>query len=226
MFNITRLMNNSSRHCETLSIGLVEKCPPKQSCSHSQNRKRAAITIELALAISLAIVALFALLGLFGNNLKNMIAASNMQRMFAYNPAKTATVKLAADPTATQVNVQVVASQGLQWYLDNAQAAIAKYKANPPDPNDQSAIEDLAKQATIAKIGNTLSKEDKILLINYGISINISGVGENPGDGYKTTIKGTKNLYFNGQNADPNVIPYSPDVQLSIIKEVTGKNFN
>ncbi len=116
-------------------------------------KKIAGITIEVTLSVALSILVLFLALGLFSDNLATMAANSGIQNLFNRNNeiAKTKQDTWGIHPTKTQVNVQVVADQGLSWYLTQAQEKIAYYNQNPP--TTQAQVEDLAKQLTIAKIG-------------------------------------------------------------------------
>lgn len=114
-----------------------------------RGRKSAGVTLELILAITLAVLVMFFILGLVGDNLKTMVANSGFQNMFE-NKQKVTYGKQNFDPT--QVNVQVLADQGLtlQQYLDSAIAIITKYENTPP-PN-QEELEKLAQAAAVAKI--------------------------------------------------------------------------
>lgn len=185
-------------------------------------RKRAGITVELLLAVVLAVVVLFLILGLFSNNLKHMVVNGNISRIFANNSAKTAYSSWGANPTQTQVNVQTVADNGLDWYLDQAQAALTNYIANPPKNADETM--DLAKWATILRLGGVL---DENIRANFIIPNNINIDFSDHKNGITTvTIDGkTKSISYpppppppsNKPNPDP---MYSPPAQLFMIKEV------
>lgn len=116
---------------------------------NGRGRKSAGVTVELILAILLAVVVLFFILSMFSDNLKTMVTSSNMANVWD-NTHKTTFGTQQYDPTS--VNVQVLAEQGhtLQWYIDQATTAIDKYKDTPPAT--LSEVEDLAKWATIARI--------------------------------------------------------------------------
>lgn len=222
MSDIKKSLHNSSRHCQTWSFESGEEGIPKQSCSHLQkksNSRRAAITVEMALAASLGVLVLFLMIGLFSNTIKDMIASSNMSRMYTNNSARTADTnkRWTVDPTGTQVNVQLVGEQGLQWYLTQAQTRINDYKKTPPQSESQK--QDLAKQLTIARIGQIWDSGYTNLCHLYGISISLTSIS-----GFMTTING-KSLYFNTQEAAPDAISSSPDIQLSIVKEVVNNSF-
>lgn len=185
--------------------------------------KKAAITMEVAIGTAIAIIALFVALGIFSENLKTMITNSGISRMFANNSAKTAIVKQAYDPTSSQVNVQIVGAQGLGYYFAQAQAAIANYKKNPP--KNEAEMQDLAKQATIARIGNLngteiISGDDLSLFRDppYGIKIELFR-----NDTCVTSINNSKKIYY---NTDGNDLFDDKSVQLDVIKkEIIGSSF-
>lgn len=140
-----------------------------------RGRKAAGVTVELALAIILAIVVLFFVLSIFGDNLKTMVGSSNMANVWD-NSHKVTYSTQQYDPT--QVNVQVLAEQGntlntLQDYIDAATDKINHYAANPPQNEDE--VLDLAKWATIARIttGSTVLTPEltQSLITNNGIYI-------------------------------------------------------
>lgn len=88
--------------------------------------KRAEVTIESSLAILLSVVVLFLAFGIFGKNLKTMFGNSNMNN-FYNNTKKTKNTFLENDPTKTQINVQAVATQGLEAYHTNSQKRIEAF---------------------------------------------------------------------------------------------------
>lgn len=185
--------------------------------SYSLQKRKAAVSTELVIGIALAVVALFLVIGLFNNNLKNMIVNSNISRMWGNNAQKT---DWNEDPSQAQQLVQLTGSQGLEYYLTQAQDAIAKYKANPP--KNEAEMEDLAKQATIAKIigyyGDSpgLSAEDEIYFSDtYKIFIDLN-YGE-------TSIGDNKKIYYN-QNNGINALP-DKNVKLLVAKEITSGTF-
>lgn len=182
------------------------------------NSRQAGVTVETTLSILLAVVVLFLILGLFSNNLKEMIANSNMSRLFVNNAnSKTVNQKWGVDPTKTQVDVKIVADQGLDYYLTQAQQTIAKYKATPPQ--NESEIEDLAKAATIAKIVNGtsgLSQEDeKLFYKSYGISIDTTSA-------FTTKVTTVNKIisYSTGSMLE------NESEKLNAVKKVTSATFN
>lgn len=181
-------------------------------------KKAGGITVELLLAVILSVVVLFLILSLFSNNLKQMVVNSNISRMFANNSAKTANANWEANPTQTQVNVkqvnvQIVADQGLDWYRKNAIDLITKYK-NQKEPLSDAQIADLAEQITIAKICGVLDPNDEnhFNLSPYNIYANlVSG---------KTSIN-NKAFYYQSANVDL----ANQKEQLSLIKNVMRVSF-
>ncbi len=79
------------------------------------NRKRhsAGVTMEVAIGVALAVAVLFVILGLFNNNLKNMIVNTNLSNIFKNNDVKTAFSAFNKDYSSSQINVQIMGEQGL-----------------------------------------------------------------------------------------------------------------
>jgi hypothetical protein len=181
-------------------------------------RKSAGVTLELILAITLAVVVLFFILSLVGDDLKTMVASGRISNMFV-NGQKTTYNNQAFDPT--QVNVQVLAEQGntFQTLADAQNQAIDKikgYLTNPPQNADQ--VMDLAKWLTIAKTtvsASALSQQGisvSTLAGQYGITINNSGTN------FSTSVGTAKILANSGSVTNYTQLPinkqftYSPDV--------------
>lgn len=77
-----------------------------------RKQKLGAVTIEVAIGIALAVVVLIVALGLFNENLSNMLTGSNIKNMFNNND-KTAYGSFGRDYSASQINVQIMGEQGL-----------------------------------------------------------------------------------------------------------------
>lgn len=75
-------------------------------------RKLGAITIEVAIGIILAVIVLFVAIGLFNENLANMLTGSNIKNMFLNNN-KTTYGSFNRDYADSQINVQIMGEQGL-----------------------------------------------------------------------------------------------------------------
>lgn len=172
-----------------------------------KNFKIAAITIEITLSVALAVVVLFALLGLFSDNLSTMAANSGIHNLFNKRPSMDqADASWGKNPTATQVNVQIVADQGLTLndYVNNAQATINKYKnRNDLTPTE---IEDLAKALTVLSITNPSGPSTSgiypSLRTQYGISIKLNSPDTNGNYAGITTVGNTTINYDSPYNTD------------------------
>lgn len=196
-----------------------------------RGKKAAGVTVELMLAITLAIVVLFFILSIFGDNLKAMVASSGIQNMYQNNQ-KTTFSRQQYDPT--QVNVQVLAEQGntftsLQDAKDKAKAKIDGYLANPPQNEEQ--VLDLAKWATIARIvADTEIINSSVyanLIIPNGIHIYTEG-------GFKTKVttantSSLQNLVINKQfiyNFKDNTNDLRlPEQKLSVANEIVKASY-
>lgn len=151
--------------------------------------KKAGITIEIALSLALMLVVLFLVLGLFSNNLQGIAKNSGIMQIF--NKSKSSdklygsntfsiSDRQGTDPTQTQVNVQVVADQGLDYYLTQAQNTIDQYKDATSLTPQQT--EDLARAITAVCYNNlsdpnsdgSLSYPD--LRAKYNIKVTLSGI--------------------------------------------------
>lgn len=76
------------------------------------SRKSGAITVEVAIGIALAVIVVLVALGLFSENLSNMVSSSGIANMFK-NSNKTTYSSFGRDYTNSQVNVQLIGEQGL-----------------------------------------------------------------------------------------------------------------
>ena len=119
-------------------------------------RKSAMVTMEVLLAIILTVGALFLVLGLFNNNLKEMVDNSGFQSLFKKDVTATAYDTTNKDYTDSQLNVQIAGQQGLQWYMDKTQSLIDGYVAKaseiPLVPLTAGQQIDLAKYFTVKSI--------------------------------------------------------------------------
>lgn len=180
-----------------------------------KNFKIAAITIEITLSVALAVVVLFALLGLFSDNLSTMAANSGIHNLFNKKPSmEQADSSWGRNPTATQVNVQIVADQGLDWYLKNAQDTIDKYR----DRTDLTLAqtEDLARALTILSINAGTTSEYMGIGGSHGIKITLVAFGSTSGQ----TKLVNSGKYINYQSVT------SPDPLLGKVQTVYNSRFN
>lgn len=117
-----------------------------------RGRKAGGVTIETLLGVLLAVVVLFFVIGLFNDNLKNMLTNGSMSNIWT-KTEKTTYNAFNKDYTNSQVNVQTLGEQGgtvletLDDFINAAKAKAAYYTANPPQNEEQ--LEDLAKWLTI-----------------------------------------------------------------------------
>lgn len=76
------------------------------------SKKSGAITVEVAIGIALAVIVVLIALGLFSENLSNMVSNSGFANMFD-NTGKTTYSSFGRDYTDSQVNIQLIGEQGL-----------------------------------------------------------------------------------------------------------------
>lgn len=69
---------------------------------------------EVAIGITLAVVAVFVAIGLFNDNLSGMAISSNLSNFFKGNDTKTYFTSFNRDYSDSQINVQIMGEQGLQ----------------------------------------------------------------------------------------------------------------
>lgn len=77
-------------------------------------QKSAMVSTEVAIGVALSAIALFVALGLFGDNLSNMISSSKFNNVTSSNDTKTDYQKFKRDYSDSQVNVQIMGEQGLE----------------------------------------------------------------------------------------------------------------
>lgn len=195
--------------------------------SKRRNRKKAEITIEVTLSIALSILVLFLALGLFSNNISTMAANSGIARLFnrsdktSVNSEKTKYDSWGNNPTATQVNVQIVADQGvqlntLQDYTNWADKIISEYASQPNLTDAQ--LSDLAKAYTIKSINggiNPTSACDSTCQ-SHGINVSLKSSG-NQSRSSSTSVAGKTITYDSIFNSDTE--------PLTIVKSVYSANF-
>ena len=165
--------------------------------------KKGAISIEISLSLALSVVILTVILSLFSANIEKIAEASGLYNYFFHRGEKVTTYNdQKYDATQTQVNVQLVADQGLTYYIDNALATIDKYKQTPP--TTQAEIEDLAKATAIANVYGQLTQNDEILFTGdaYKITLDLNSKYIYIYANGKTIKCKTKNANTNNTNTD------------------------
>ncbi len=176
------------------------------NCEVIKRGRKAATLVEVMLGIGLSIIVVFVALGLWGDNLQDMISASNFKNMFL-NKDKTTYSSYNRDYTQvtvpnynpTEVPIQITGEQGLQKCLDDATKKIDEYIKNPP--KNEAEVMDLAKWATIKKIIRTtdtdglqvqsLTSAEESFAYSYGINIQLI-VSSNV---FQTIVSPTNNNY-------------------------------
>lgn len=127
--------------------------------------RKAGITIEISLSIILILGVLFVALGIFHDNLKNMVAASGMQNMFSKSNSsgKTTYSMWTKNPTSTQINVAMVGDQGLEAYHNQAKetidALVEKSKHTSLTSQD---ITNLAQALTVLSESGTSAPDSEL----------------------------------------------------------------
>ena len=111
--------------------------------------RKAGITIEVAIAIALSVAVLFLVLGMFSDNLQTMATKSGLAKQTDTNATENKVAYAAGgNPTATQINVQLVGDQGtLAWYNAQAKTTIENLGAKA-NLTDQELV-DLARALTV-----------------------------------------------------------------------------
>lgn len=102
-------------------------------------KKRGALTIEVAIAIGLAALVLIFTLGLFSENLSAMISNTGMANMFSNNN-KTTYGSFNRDYTGSQINVQLIGEQGLAMLRNIANNKAITQIDKYMDGSDKSVI--------------------------------------------------------------------------------------
>lgn len=122
--------------------------------------RRAMVTVELAVTLVLIVVALFVTLGLFNNNLRDMVANSNFKNLFNGNGSRTFFSFFNKDYKNAQVYVQIMGEQGLQILRKKANNGVVSTVASLPpgggsNPGAFSTISYLSQIITVI-MGNSV----------------------------------------------------------------------
>lgn len=192
--------------------------------------KRASSTIEVALAIVMALLVLYLVLNLFSGNIQTVVKNSGLYKVTHKDNAdkKTANIAMDTDPTKTQINVQIVADQGsLAQYHNDAAATIERYATeSKTETLTDENIQNLALQLTIfAESGSagTLVKDllktplpDGTTYKDFGSSNGIEITDDPSRSRSKTIVEKNGNLSWKvvywGTQYKPNTTQeYNPD---------------
>lgn len=184
-------------------------------------RRNAEVTIEITLSIALSVIVLFLALGLFSSNLSTMAANSGIRRLFNNNSAtKTVQQNWGNNPTASQVNVQIVADQGelktLADYTNWATTIIDQYKDRTDlTPSQQ---QDLAKAYTIKSMNAGSNSVCDSACTGHGISIQLNSM-----TGGQTIVNSQKLTYDSYTSVTTSD---SPTAMLDTVRDIYSKPFS
>lgn len=106
-----------------------------------RNKMIAAVSTEVAIGMAVAIVALFVVLGIFGDNLSSIVANSNIGNVFKNNDSETEYASYDRDYSDSQVNVQIMGEQGLEMLrrkANNKAIEIIEESFSNSNPNGNS----------------------------------------------------------------------------------------
>lgn len=116
--------------------------------------RRAMVTVELAVTLVLIVVALFVTLGLFNNNLRDMVANSNFKNLFNGNGSRTFFSFFNKDYKNAQVYVQIMGEQGLQILRKKANNGVVSAIASLPA--NGAPIQSTASYSTISYLSQII----------------------------------------------------------------------
>jgi len=138
--------------------------------------RKAGVTVEVAIAIVLAVSVLFLVLGLFSDNLKTMADNTGFNNLVKKDTSTvTANTNLNKNYTDSVVNVQIAGQQGLQWYMDDTQKRIdvlnAKSQTTPVGTNATGLT--AAEQTDLLKYIMV-----KTMLADIGLSTGVEQIDE------------------------------------------------
>lgn len=117
--------------------------------------RRAMVTVELAVTLVLVVVALFVTLGLFSNNLRDMVTNSNVKNLFNGNGTRTFFSLFDKKYRDAQVYVQVMGEQGLQILRKKANNGVVSAVATLP--KNGGSVENAATFSTISYLSQIIT---------------------------------------------------------------------
>jgi hypothetical protein len=133
-------------------------------------RKKASISLEVALAIVLGVSVLFFALGMFSTNLGEMMAKNSLLKSIkAGNTLKTTPSVTNTNRESAEVLTAAMADPNgltLQQLLDAAEAIVNGYATNPPTTPEQ--VEDLARQLTKLQVGGRFENNPRLASLCQG----------------------------------------------------------
>lgn len=106
-----------------------------------RNRSKSAmITTELAITLGLATVVAVIAIGMFNENIKEMISSGNFQNFFNNDGGKTAYSAFNRDYTDSQINVQIMGEQGLEMLRQKANNKVLDLASTNPTATDSNTV--------------------------------------------------------------------------------------
>lgn len=185
--------------------------------------KNAAITVEIGLSVALGLIVLFLAFGLVSNNIQTLAEKTGLLNLAKKEKTTMNTFDKSAERQSikiaqTQQEVQVVAEQGLDWFIQQAQETISKYKGRT-DLN-KSEAEDLAKALMIAKMtGKTTDSTGAAIdYVSFYKNNGIKVVYLYPT--YTTTITNNTTVKLSCDMGE-----HTSEVQLEAVKSVLKNDF-
>lgn len=174
-----------------------------------KNRGRqGSVSMEVIVGIALSIVVLFITLGLFSDNLSNMISSSNIKNIFTGD--RTLFASFNRDYTDSQVDVQVMGEQGLELLRQKANNLALDLIENPYS----SANENASSIAYLALVIQAIVGEPHICLYmekESTLPCKDSSIG---GYTYKIKNIGSSTISVDKVDKDGNVV--LADVQIPV----------
>lgn len=153
------------------------------------SRKRAAVSIEVAVGIVLSTVVVVAALALFNDNMGTMVSSTKVSNIYTDNGDKTSYSSYNRDYSNSQINVQIMGEQGLAMLrkkANNKAIELIEESFSPSNPNGSSiaylaeAIKVITGEPHICAIMKNGSVEhcddDSIGGYNYKVDINGSSL--------------------------------------------------
>ncbi len=102
--------------------------------------KSAMITTEVAVSLALIAIVAVVTIGMFNENLREMISSGSFQNLFNGNDSKTAFSAFNRDYSDSQINVQIMGAQGLEMLRQKANNKILDIISESPTPTDSNSV--------------------------------------------------------------------------------------
>ena len=96
-----------------------------------RKKRQGSVAPEIAIGVALAAIMVIVVLGMFGDNLSQMVTSSNINNMFKADSSKTAFSSFSRDYKSSQINVQIMGEQGLEMLRRKANNKAVELIASP-----------------------------------------------------------------------------------------------